>query len=43
MVCGIGSELKIPIEYFLSSGLCAEERAAILNEAISKLYNVGVM
>lgn len=42
MVCGIGSEFKMPIGYFLSNGLCAEERAALLNEAILRLNNAGV-
>lgn len=43
MVNGIGKEFKIPIGYFLVVGLCAEERAAILNEAMFKLNNIGVI
>lgn len=43
MVSGITEEFKIPIGYFLIAGLCAEERAAILNEAMLKLNNIGVI
>lgn len=43
MVSGITEEFKIPIGYFLIAGLCAEERAAILNEAMFKLNNIGVI
>lgn len=43
MVSGIGEGFKIPIGYFLIAGLCAEERAAILNEAMFKLHNVGII
>lgn len=42
MVSGIGNEFKIPIGYFLIQSLCAEERAAIIQEAMFKLKNVGV-
>lgn len=43
MVSGIGNEFVIPIGYFLNNGLCAEERAAILYEAMLKLHNVGAI
>lgn len=43
MVSGIGEEFKITIAYFLIQGLCAEERAALLHEAMLKLHNVGVV
>lgn len=43
MVSGIGEEFKIPIGYFLIQGLCAEERAAILYEAMHKLNEIGVV
>lgn len=43
MVSGIGTEFKMPIGYFLIKGLCAEERAAILNEALYKLNSIGVL
>lgn len=43
MVSGIGKDFKIPIGNFLSVGLCAEERAAILYEAMLKLHNIGVV
>lgn len=43
MVSGIGDEFKITIGYFLIQGLCASERAALLNDAMLKLYNVGVV
>lgn len=42
MVSGVGEEFKITIGYFLTQGLCSEERAAILHEAMLKLNNVGV-
>lgn len=42
MVSGIAQDFKLPIGYFLIAGLCAEERAAILNEAMLKLNNIGV-
>lgn len=42
MVSGIGNEFKIPIGYFLIQSLCAEERAAIIHEAMFKLYKIGV-
>lgn len=43
MVSGIGQEFKIPIGYFLIQGLSAEERAAILYEAMFMLNNIGVV
>lgn len=42
MVSGIGRDFKIPIAYFLIQALCAEERAALISEAILKLYKIGV-
>lgn len=42
MVSGIGTNFKIPIGYFPSNGLCAPEKAALLNEAIIKLTNIHV-
>lgn len=42
MVSGIGIDFKIPIAYFLSNGLCSPEKAAVLNEAILRLSNIGV-
>lgn len=42
MVSGIGEDFKIPIGYFLITSLCAEERAAIIYEALFKLNNIGV-
>lgn len=42
MVSGIGIQFKATIAYFLSAGLCADERAAIIREAISRLNNIGV-
>lgn len=43
MVSGIGSAFKATIGYFLSAGLCSEEKAALLNEAILRLNDVGVV
>lgn len=42
MATGIAEEFKIPIGYFLSNGLCAEEKFAIINEAIYRLNKIGV-
>lgn len=43
MVTGIGHEFKVAIGNFLSVGLRAEERAAILYEALLKLHKIGVV
>lgn len=37
MVSGIGENFKIPIGYFLVSGLDAEEKASLINEAIIRI------
>lgn len=42
MVSGIGKEFKLPIGYFLIRSLCAQERAAILYEALFMLNKIGV-
>lgn len=42
MISGINDEFKIPIAYFLTCGLCAEEKVAILNEAMSELSKTGI-
>lgn len=42
MVSGINYEFKIPIAYFLTCGLCSEEKFAILNEAMHELSKTGV-
>lgn len=42
MVSGIGSDFKIPIGYFLSNGLCSQEKSSLLDEAILKLTKIGV-
>lgn len=42
MVSGINEEFKICIGYFLTCGLCAEEKVAILNEAMRKLSATGI-
>lgn len=36
-------EFKIPIAYFLTTGLCAEEKVALLNECMYRLYEAGVV
>lgn len=43
MVSGIGGEFKLPIGYFLSNGLCAQEKAAIIKEALSRLNQIGII
>lgn len=42
MVSGISKEFKIPIGYFLTNGIKAEEKVAILNEAMHKLSECNV-
>lgn len=42
MACGINEEFKIPIGYFFTCGLCAEEKVAILNEAMRELSETGI-
>lgn len=42
MVSGVGIDFKIPIGYFLSTGLCGAEKAALIYEAIMKLTDIGV-
>lgn len=42
MVSGIGERFIIPIGYFLFKNLSAEERAAIIFEAIFKLKKIGI-
>lgn len=43
MVSGIGDEFKLPIGYFLSNGLCAEEKAAIVKEALYRLHQIDII
>lgn len=42
MVSGINSDFKLPIGYFLSTGLNGNEKAGIINEALSRLKQTGV-
>lgn len=42
MVSGVTDDFKIPVGYFFVSGLNADERAALTNEAIIRLNEVGV-
>lgn len=42
MVSGIGQEFKLPIGYFLTNGLCAQEKAALLKEAMFRLHRARV-
>lgn len=42
MISGINEEFKIPIAYFFTCGLCAEEKVAILNEAMRELSKTGI-
>lgn len=43
MVSGIQDEFKIPIAYFFINGLCAEEKAAMINEALFRLNQIGAI
>lgn len=36
-------EFKIPIAYFFITGLCAEEKAALITECMHKLHEAGVV
>lgn len=42
MVCGINEDFKIPIGYFLVCGIEAEEKVAIISEAMRKLSEIGM-
>lgn len=42
MVTGIGQEFKLPIAYFLTNGLCKEEKTALINECLCRLHQIGV-
>lgn len=43
MVSGIELDFKVPIGYFFINGLCAEEKAAIMNEALYILSQIGAI
>lgn len=42
LVSGISEDFKIPVAYFFTNGLNADEKAAILNELLIRLAEVGV-
>lgn len=42
MVSGIGERFKLPIGYFLCNGLCAQEKSAIVKEAMLRLHVIGI-
>lgn len=42
MVSGVTEDFKIPIGYFFASGLNADERAALTNEALRRLDEIGI-
>lgn len=42
MISGVEEDFKIPIGYFFSNGLNADEKAALTNEALIRLHKVGV-
>lgn len=43
MISGIGEDFKIPIAYFLVKGLTADEKAAITNEILIRLSEIGIV
>lgn len=43
LVCGADEDFKIPVSYFLTNGLIGEERAALLNEILIRLANIGII
>lgn len=42
MISGIKEKFKIPIGYFLASGLTADEKAALVSEALIRLSEIGI-
>lgn len=40
LVSGLNEEFKIPVSYFLTNGLIAEERVALLNEILIRLNEI---
>lgn len=43
LVSGVNEDFKIPVSYFLTNGLIAEERAALLNEILIRLADIGTV
>lgn len=43
LVSGVNEDFKIPVSYFLTNGLIAEERAALLNEILLRLVDIGII
>lgn len=43
LVSGVNEDFKIPVSYFLTNGLIAEERAALLNEILIRLANIDAV
>lgn len=42
MISGLTDDFKIPIGYFFANGLNADERAALTNEALIRLYEIDI-
>lgn len=42
MVTGVDEDFKIPIAYFLVNGLTADERAALTNQILVRLSEIGI-
>lgn len=42
MISGVEKKFKIPIAYFLTTGLTADEKAAIVNEGLIRLSEIGI-
>lgn len=43
MISGIEEDFKIPIAYFLVKGLSADEKAAITNQILIRLSEIGIV
>lgn len=43
LVSGVHDDFKIPVGYFLTNGLIAEERAALMNEILIRLADIGIV
>lgn len=43
LVSGVSENFKIPVSYFLTNGLIAEERAALMNEILIRLADIGIV
>lgn len=43
LISGVEEDFKIPVSYFLTNGLIAEERVALVNEVLIRLAEIGIV